>query len=83
MSPVWTPAELPPVLDKFCDLSLDAQRVMAAVYSDFHQKKAEMMAAYAQSAGIKSYINSLYFKFYLLLIDFFLRADTDTLITET
>lgn len=51
MSPVWMPAEPSPVLDKFCDLSLDAQRVMAAIYSDFHQKRAELMAAQAQSSG--------------------------------
>lgn len=43
MPRVWTPKEKPVVLEKFCHLSLDAQRVMAAMYRDFHQRKADIL----------------------------------------
>ncbi|XP_053407727.1 DNA polymerase nu-like isoform X3 [Mercenaria mercenaria] len=46
MAAVWTPKEKPVVLDKFCHLSLDAQKVMASMYRDFHQRKAEIKASY-------------------------------------
>lgn len=43
MQVIWTPAEKPVVLDKFCHLSLDAQKVMVAMYRDFHQRKVEII----------------------------------------
>jgi len=52
MSRVWKAAEPSPVLDKFCDLSLDAQRVMAALYTDFHQKRADLKATKTQYSCI-------------------------------
>ena len=43
MSPVWRPVEDPPCLDKFCHLSLDAQRVMGAIFEDFKSRKRELL----------------------------------------
>ncbi|KAH3787723.1 hypothetical protein DPMN_165850 [Dreissena polymorpha] len=87
MSGVWTPSEAPPRLDKFCHLSLDAQRVMAALYSDFHQRKAEMTAARACTSGItdpQNYYRTIYeAKFGKSLEDSYEQAQRPSMITNT
>ncbi|XP_052771079.1 uncharacterized protein LOC128210768 [Mya arenaria] len=63
MSSVWTPADAPPRLDRFCHLSVDAQRVMASLFSDFHQQRAEMIMQQAQTPGVadpQNYYRSIY-----------------------
>jgi len=59
MERIWQPLERPPCLDKFCHLSVDAQKVMAALYTDFHQRRVQLRNQIKQTPGN---LLKLYFK---------------------
>lgn len=43
MERVIKPVQLPPVIDKFCHLSVDAQKVISAIYKQFEKEKENIL----------------------------------------
>lgn len=43
MERVIKPVQLPPVIGKYCHLSVDAQKVMSAIYKQFEQEKEKIL----------------------------------------